>query len=369
MTITTKVEPAFDTARAEGFAGRLVGALNEAALIVMTSVGHRVGLFDAMAMLPPATAEDIAAATGLAPRYVREWLSMMTTARVVEHDAVARRFHLPPEHAACLTRAASPNNMAVASQFIGVIAGVESRIVEVFRTGKGVGYSAYGRFHEVMAEDSAQTVGAALFQNILPLVPGLAERLRQGIDVADVGCGAGRTLLRLARAFPASRFSGFDLCEDAFAAARDEAARGGLANLAFHECDLAAERLPGRYDLVTAFDAVHDQRDPQRLLRDIRRVLAPEGVFLMQDIGGSSHLEGNMDNPFAPFLYAVSTMHCTPVSLAQGGPGLGTMWGVELATEMLGRAGFGEVRLHRLPHDPVNAYFVARAAGARAEGE
>jgi len=360
MTIAERIEPEFDAIKSEAFAGRLVGGLNDAALMVMTSVGHRTGLFDAIATLPPSTPEAIAATTGLAPRYVREWLCVLATARVVEHDATTGRFHLPPEHAAFVTRAAAPNNIAVTSQFIGVIAGVEDRIVKAFRTGEGVHYHAYGRFHDVMAEDSAQTVGAALFEHILPLAPGLTARLQRGIDVVDVGCGAGRALLLMARAFQKSRFTGLDLCEDAFAEAQVEAARTGVANLSFEARDLAADGIPDDYDLVTAFDAVHDQKDPQRLLTDIRAALRPDGVFLMQDIGGSSTLEGNMENPFAPFLYTMSTMHCTPVSLAQGGPGLGTMWGVELAAEMLRKAGFEQVDLHRLPHDPVNAYFVAR---------
>jgi 2-polyprenyl-3-methyl-5-hydroxy-6-metoxy-1,4-benzoquinol methylase len=341
-------------------AGRLIGALNDAALMVMTSVGHRTGLFDALASLPPSTPEAIAATTGLASRYVREWLGVMASARVVEHDATTGRFRLPAEHAAFLTRAASPKNIAVTSQFIGVIAGVEDRIVETFRNGEGVHYHAYGRFHEAMAEDSAQTVGAALFEHILPLVPGLNGRLTRGIDAVDVGCGAGCTALLLAKAFPKSRFTGIDLCEDAFAEVQADAKRTGVTNLRFEARELAAEGIPGDYDLVTAFDAVHDQKDPQRLLSDIRAALRPDGVFLMQDIGGSSTLEGNMENPLATFLYTMSTMHCTPVSLAQGGPGLGTMWGVELATDMLRKAGFDEVDLHRLPHDPVNAYFVAR---------
>jgi hypothetical protein len=258
MTIAVRVEPDLDTAKAEAFAVRLIGALNDAALMVMTSVGHRTGLFDALASLQPSTPETLAANTGLAPRYVREWLSVMATARVVELDATTGRFWLPPEHAAFVTRAASPNNIAVTSQFIGVIAGVEDRIVNAFRTGEGVHYHAYGRFHDVMAEDSAQTVGAALFEHILPLAPDLTGRLTRGIDVVDVGCGAGRALLLLARAFPHSRFTGLDLCEDAFAQAQMEAARTGVANLSFEARELAAEGIPGDYDLVTAFDAVHD---------------------------------------------------------------------------------------------------------------
>ena len=359
MTVQTKIT-AFDEARAEAFANRFVGTLNEAALAIMTSLGHRAGLFDALASNPGLTSHALADKAGVAERYLREWLGVMVTSGVVAFDPKAGSYTLPPEHAAFLTRAATPNNMAVTTQFIGLAALVEDDLIERFRTGEGLCYGHFGRFHEVMAEDSAQLVVASLTEAILPIVPRLVERLKSGIDVADLACGAGYALLRLAREFPASRFRGFDLCADAFAETQAEARRLGIENLAFEACDLSSVQSVGRFDLVTGFDAVHDQKDPKGFLRLIRRSLREDGVFLMQDIGGSRDLEKNIGNPFAPLLYMISSMHCTPISIGQGGPGLGAMWGVETAQEYLAETGFASVETHRLPHDPLNAYFVAR---------
>ncbi len=179
-----------DQAKAEAFAERMLGTLNEAAVALMTSVGHRTGLFDAMAGLPPSTSEQVAYASGLNERYVREWLGAMVTGGIVEHEPEGGTYVLPAEHAAWLTRAATPDNIAVTAQWIPLLGSVEDGIVESFEKGGGVPYSAYPRFHEVMAEESAQTVVAALTSSILPLVPGLTERLEAGIDVLDLAAAA-----------------------------------------------------------------------------------------------------------------------------------------------------------------------------------
>lgn len=349
----------FDDSKAEAFAGKLLGALNNSALVLMTSVGHRTGLFEHLANISPCTSDILAAEAGLAERYVREWLAVMVTSGVVDYEPEAKTYHLPAEHAAFVTRS-SPTNMAVTAQFLGVTAGVEDEIIARFQDGKGLHYHHYGRFHDVMAEESNQNFSGALVQHVLPLVDGLLARLESGIDVVDVGCGGGGALLILSERFPKSRFSGIDLCGDAFASAQELARSEGLSNLTFSELDISGLDTLGSYDLVLAFDAVHDQRDPQGMLNLMRRSLKEKGVFLMVDIGGSSYLEKNIENPLGAFLYMMSCMHCTPVSLGQGGAGLGTMWGVELANEMLARAGFSDVHMARLPHDIVNAYFVAR---------
>ncbi len=355
-----QVAIAFDDAKAEAFANRLVGALSNASLALMTSIGHRSNLFDVFARQPNVTLEELAVKAGLVERYVREWLGVMVTAGVVDYNAKTKTYTLPAEHAAFLTRAASPNNIAVTSQFIGVAASVEDEMLARLRDGAGTQYHHYCRFHEVMAEDSEQTVVAALNDHILPLVPELYAQLERGIDVADVGCGAGLAMLELARTFPASRFTGVDLCEEAFAETQRTATLLQLSNLTLRTQDLSKIQSLGKFDLITAFDAVHDQKDPQGLLNLVFNSLADNGVFLMQDIGGSRDLETNIDNPFSPLLYTLSFMHCTPISIGQGGPGLGTMWGVETEQEFLSVAGFSLVETHRLPHDPINAYFLAR---------
>jgi SAM-dependent methyltransferase len=355
--------PVLSPSRAEVFAGRMLTVLNDAALALMLSSGHRTGLFDALARLGrPAGSPEIAEAAGLSERYVREWLGAMVTGGVVEYDPAGRTYLLPPEHAACLTRGAGAN-MAASAQWVAVLGHVEDHVVEAFRHGRGVPYDAYHRFHEVMAEESAQTVVAALHAHIVPLVPGLAERLAAGIDVLDVGCGSGRALAELAARYPASRFTGYDLCPEAVAAARAGAAGRGLANVRFEAADVAAMAHAGTFDLVTAFDAIHDQARPDAVLRAVARALRRGGTFLMQEIAGTGRLERDAAHPAGTFLYAVSCMHCMSVSLANGGPGLGAMWGRERALAMLADAGFGRVRVEELPHDVMNLYYVVDAPG------
>jgi 2-polyprenyl-3-methyl-5-hydroxy-6-metoxy-1,4-benzoquinol methylase len=348
-----------DQSKSDAFAQNLAETINHAGLALMISLGHRSGLFDAMAGMPAATSEQIAVGAGLNERYVREWLGAMATGGVVEHDPAARTFRLPPEHAIWLTRSASPNNFAVSMQWVAVLGHVEDQVLAAFRHGQGVPYSAYHRFHEVMAEESSQTVVAALSDHILPLVPGLAERLAHGIDVLDVGCGSGRAMIELASNFPASRFVGYDASDEAIGAAQTEASRRGLSNVRFERRDVAAPGERSAFDLVTAFDAIHDQAKPDAVLRNIAQALKPGGVFLMQDISGSSHVHHDKTHPFGTFLYTISCMHCMSVSLAAGGPGLGAMWGKEKALQMLGDAGFGAVRVESLPHDPLNFFYLA----------
>jgi 2-polyprenyl-3-methyl-5-hydroxy-6-metoxy-1,4-benzoquinol methylase len=289
---------------------------------------------------------------------VREWLGAMLVGGIVEHDPEEGTYYLPEEHAAFLTRAASPDNVAAFTQYIPLLGSVEDGIVESFKKGGGVPYSAFPRFQEVMAEDSGQTVLPALTEHILPLVPGLVERLENGIDVLDVGCGSGRALNLMARTFPNSRFVGFDLSEEAIARARTEAEEQGSANARFEVKDAATLDEEARYDLITTFDAVHDQANPAAVLKGIANALKDDGTYLMQDIAGSSHHHNNLNHPIGPFLYTVSTMHCMTVSLAQGGEGLGAMWGEEKAKEMLKEAGFTKVVVEQLPHDFQNYYYI-----------
>ena len=362
MTTATPQTP-YDPARADAFAGRFLGALNDGALCLMVSIGHRSGLFDALSGMPPSTSEEIARRSGLHERYVREWLGAMVASKVVEVDPASGRYRLPAEHAAFLTRAAAANNLAVFAQYVGLLGQVEGDILECFKKGGGVPYEKFPGFHAVMAEDSGQSVLSMLESHIVPLVPGLADRLSRGIEVLDAGCGSGRILNRLAELYPKSAFTGIDFSKEAIGTARAEAARKKLTNATFVVSDLgdfdrAAE--PERYDLVTTFDAVHDQARPLALLEGIHRTLRPGGTYLMQDIRGSSHVHENIAHPIGTFLYTVSCMHCMTVSLAQGGEGLGAMWGEQKTREYLERAGFRSVEKHELAHDIQNNWYVVR---------
>jgi len=350
-----------ESTKAEAFAGRILTALNDGALSLMISIGHRLELFDVMRGMAPATSQEIAARAGLNERYVREWLGALVCAGVVEVVPATGRYALPAEHAAYLTRAAMADNMAVFFQYVSVMAGVEDDIVECFRRGGGVPYESFSRFHAVMAEDSGQSVLWALESHVLPLVPGLTDRLAAGIRVLDVGCGSGRVMNRLAARFPNSRFAGLDLSSEAIGRARAEAAEQGLKNSEFVVKDLTDfdETAPvAAFDFITTFDAIHDQGQPLRVLKGIHRALAADGVYLMQDIRGSSQVHNNIGHPIGPFLYAVSCMHCMTVSLAQGGEGLGAMWGEETTREYLRQAGFRSVETHQLAHDFQNNWYV-----------
>jgi SAM-dependent methyltransferase len=354
------ISTALDPLRTQAFAGQGLDVVTGGFLSLMLSIGHRTGLFDTLATLEPSTSEQVARAAGLNERYVREWLGAMVTGRIVEFDPAARTYWLPREHAASLTRTAGPDNIAELAQLVSLLGQVESAIVEVFRNGGGVDYAAFERFHELMAESSRTTLEATLLTKTLPLMTGLPDRLEAGIDVLDVGCGQGVAIRMMAQRFPRSRFVGLDVAAEAIEAARAEAGRAGLSNAQFLAQDAATLAIRSSFDLVTAFDAIHDQVAPRRVLRAIREALRPGGVFLMVDIAASSRLERNLDNPFAPFLFSVSTMHCMTVSLAHGGEGLGACWGDEKARELLAEARFGSVEVSQVEGDPLNAYYVCR---------
>lgn len=352
-------EQTTDQARSKAFAQRMLEVLNSAGLALMISIGHRTRLFDLLAGLSPSTSEQIAQAAGLQERYVREWLAAMVTGQIMEYDAVGRTYRLPAEHAAWLTRAAGPNNLAFQTQYIPLLASVQDEVVECFSRGGGVPYSSFPSFQRLMAEESTQVMDTSLLQVMLPLVPGLIERLQAGIDVADIGCGSGHALNVMAQAFPRSRFVGYDLSEEGIAAARAEAGHLGVTNSRFEVQEASALDVPARYDLITAFDAIHDQTWPAQVLSAIVRALRPRGIFFMVDIAASSRLEENLDHPLAPFLYTISCNHCMTVSLASGGAGLGTMWGEELACQMLDAAGFTQVEVKHVEGDFSNSYYIA----------
>jgi 2-polyprenyl-3-methyl-5-hydroxy-6-metoxy-1,4-benzoquinol methylase len=350
----------FDQTKAQAFAERMLNILNASTITLMTSIGYRTKLFDRMAELPPSTSQQIANAAGLNERYVREWLGAMVTGRLVEYDPIGQTYTLPAEHAAFLTRAAEPNNLAQFCQFPPMLALVEDQIIDCFHNGGGVPYSEFKRFHAVMAEASSQGTVIPLVDQVLPLVPGLSQALLQGIEVLDLGCGSGQALNKLAATFPNSRFTGYDFSAETIAIAKVEAQQQQLQNVEFQVKDAATLDEYARYDLITTFDAIHDQAQPAQVLRNIYWALRADGTYLMQEIHGATNVEGNLGHPLAPYFYTVSCMHCMTVSLAYGGTGLGAMWGQETALRMLAEAEFKHVEIQKLPQDLVNDYFIIR---------
>ncbi|MGW7360732.1 class I SAM-dependent methyltransferase [Streptomyces sp. NPDC054802] len=355
QAVTERAEP--DLAAQEAFAGEVVDVLNKGALALLMSVGHQTGLFDTMAGLPPSTSAGIAEAADLDERYVREWLGGMVVGGIVSYEPHDETYTLPPAHAASLTTAAGPDNLAGMMQYIGLMGEVEQQVVRCFREGGGVPYSEYPRFQALQAEETARVYDRSLVDTIVPLVPGLPERLRTGIDALDVGTGQGHAPVVLAKAYPASRFHGLDRSEEGIAAGRAEAARLGLGNVQWTVGD--STDISGEYDLITAFDVIHDLAQPDATLSAIAGALREGGTFLMVDMAASSRLEKNIGHPFGPALFGFSVFYCMTTSLSTGGAGLGTVWGQETAVRMLRDAGFTDVDIRTVEGDPINVYYVA----------
>lgn len=358
--MTNVNEDLFNTQKSEKFVSKLIDIINFGALNLMISIGYRTELFDVMSEIDPAGSETIAQKAGLNERYVREWLGSMVTGGIVDYDPVEKHYHLPPEHAAWLTRAATPDNIAVTTQWFSVLASVEDKILDCFKNGGGLSYSEYNRFHEVMADESRQTVIVPLIDQLLPLAGDIIEKLKSGINVLDLGCGSGLALVEMAKIFPDSNFTGYDLSQDAVKTGTDNARELGLSNIVLKAMDISKIEDREQYDFITTFDAVHDQAKPDVVLKNIYNALKPDGTYFMQDIAGSSFVEKNMDHPIGSFLYTISCLHCMSVSLCQDGKGLGAMWGKELAVDMLKDAGFTNIELKELPHDPINYYYIVR---------
>lgn len=364
VVMTTTSEPStIDEQAVEEFAGRLFDLFTGAALSCLVNIGHRTGLFEAAAA-GPATSAELAVRAGLDERYVLEWLGAMATAGIFEYEASIESYWLPREYAACLT-GDRVENLAPVARFTTMLARNVAEVAEAFRHGGGVPYGAFvPEVHDVMDALWGPVYRDLLVPEIVPLAPGLPERLTRGARVADVACGTGKALLALAEEYPASTFVGYDLDAGATARARTEASARGLTNVSFKECDAAELAVDVPFDAVFVFNAIHDQAAPDRVLACIRDALVPGGVFVMDEPRLSSSLEDNIGNPLAPFTYAVSTLHCLTVSLAVGGAGLGTAWGEQVARRMLAEAGFGDVVVHDAPGDPGNAVFVAHKKGA-----
>jgi SAM-dependent methyltransferase len=356
--MSTTLEREVDPARVEAFAGRLLATYTESVITLLIDLGFRTGLLETLAA-GSGTSQELAERAGLAERYVRECLGGLVTAGIVDYSPLTATYALPPENAVCLTGPGSLN-LAPISRISALLGRHVGDVAEAFRTGGGVPYSAFRpELTGVMDDVSRGALDGQLLEGILPLVDGLSDRLAAGVRVADVGCGTGHAVNLLARAYPRSQVTGFDIAADAIQRARAEAADWGLANASFEVCDAALFSPDPPFAAVFAFDAIHDQADPAGVLRRVHDALEPGGVFVMLDIKAASALEDNVGNPLAPWLYGVSTLHCLTVSLAEGGTGLGAVWGEQRARQMLAEAGFPDVTVHEVPDDPLDSLYVA----------
>jgi SAM-dependent methyltransferase len=358
--MTQKNSTTVDPARQAAFAGKLLEQFSGTMSVLLASLGDRLGLFKDLAAHGPATSAELAKRTGLNERYLREWLGGLAAASYLTFDAGSRRFTLPPEHASALAQEGGPMFVGGMLQQLPALVGVLDDVAAAFKTGGGVPQSRYA----AGMWDGLERFTAGWFENLLlpawlPAMPDVKAHLERGADVADVGCGRGRALIKLAGAFPRSRYVGYDNFGPTVARATANASEAGVGKLVrFEERDVS-KGLPGKYHVITTFDVVHDAADPLGLLKTIRAGLHPDGVYVCLDINCGEKLEENL-NPFGAMFHGVSTLYCMTTSLANGGAGLGTLGFHEAKVqELCKKAGFGSVR--RVPiENPFNNLYEAR---------
>ena len=352
--------PVLDQAKMEAFVHKVLGDTSATLTTILAVLGDRLGLFKDLAAHGPATSDELASRMGMNERYAREWLGGMASAGYLEYEPATRRFTLPPEHAPALAQEGGPVFFGGIYQELPALTGVLDQLTVAFRAGGGVPQSAYSdqmwdgleRFTRIWFEN-------LLTQQWLPAMPDVQAKLERGAQVADVGCGRGRALIKLAQTFPNSRYMGYDVFGPTIERAMANARAAGVADrVRFAQRDVS-KGLPELYDVITTFDVVHDAVDPVGLLRTIRQGLRVDGVYVCLDINCSEKLEENR-GPLGALFYGFSVLYCMTTSLAGGGMGLGTLGFHEpKVRELCAEAGFSSVR--RVPLDnPFNNLYEIR---------
>lgn len=360
MSTPTLPKSGYDSDRADAFVGTALNNTTGFAVTVLAGIGDRLGLWRALAEGGPATSAQLAERTGVDERYAREWLAGMATAEYLAYDPATGAFILPEEHAPVLAQEGGPVFFGGTFQMLHGMVSVYDELLEVFRTGGGIRQEAY---HPDMW-DGMERFTASWFENLLiqewmPALPEVDRALRAGAVVADVGCGRARSLIKLAEAYPASRFVGIEAYEGTIEAARATVARAGLADRVRIVHADASLDLPGSYDVIFTFDVVHDAVDPAGLLRRIRGALRPGGRYVCLDINASHRVQDNV-GPLGALFHGCSLMYCMTTSLAHGGTGLGTTgFNEEVAHAMCTDAGFTRFRRVPLENPFNNLYEVA----------
>ena len=348
-----------DREKVGAFMERFMGMATGSALLAVTAVAERAGLFAKLAGQGALGLPAIASLTALDERYLREVLSALAAGGLVRYDAAAETFELPEEAAACLSDERSPYFLGGWTQLLPALYRAIPGVAQAMRDGGGVPYEVYGA-DASLGIDRSNSPGlrVLLTRKWLPALPDIVKRLEAGARVADVGCGSGTSTLTLARAYPCSEVTGYDIDAAALERARAAAERDGIRNARFEQ--RSAEELPAQPEntLVTAFDVIHDLARPRAVLRRIRESLLPDGAFLLVEPAAADTLAENL-HPGGALLYSISTLYCMTVSLAQGGEGLGAAYGPKRAEALCREAGFGRFRRLEL-ENPFNAFYDVR---------
>ncbi|HKZ59434.1 MAG TPA: methyltransferase domain-containing protein [Candidatus Thermoplasmatota archaeon] len=355
------VQAAVDGAKTEAFAGKVLGDGAGTFAFVCCAVGDKLGLFKDLAAHGPQTSAELAACLGLSERYVREWASCLSTAGYLSYDPSKGRFALPPEHAPVLAQEGGPAFFGGIFQQTGALLTLYEPLLKAFKDGKGIPPSLYGediwkgelRSNDMWHEN-------LLVQTWIPLMPDLKARLEAGARVADIGCGSGKALVRMAQAFPKSSYVGYDIDPGSVARAAALAKADGVDGRVRFEVRDLTKGVPHGFDVITAFDVVHDTADPLGVFTGVRSALNPGGTFMLLEINGADRLEDNAA-PLGPIFYGISLLFCMSIAVARGGEGLGTA-GLHNARvrEYAAKAGFASVKRVDI-NNPINVLYEVRA--------
>jgi SAM-dependent methyltransferase len=356
--LTTTALP-FDPAKLEAAVGRFlndVGAVMTASSVLL---GDRLGLYKALASGGPSTSRELADRTKTHERYVREWLANQAAAGYLSYDPQTERFALPAEHVPLLADDGSELNMCGLFGMGQPLFADEPKIADAFKTGKGVGWHEHdARLYAITDRIFRNGYAAHLVPDWIPSLDGVDAKLRTGALAADIGCGYGSSTILMAKAYPMSRFVGYDYHEPSIAAAREAAREAGVEDRVRFEVVSGASTPKLAFDLVCCFDCVHDMGDPVGVLSHIRETLKPNGTLMIVEPFAGDTLEANL-TPVGRIFYAASTILCTPSSVAQDvGLALGAQAGEAPMRDVVHQAGFSHFR--RAAETPFNIVYEAR---------
>ena len=340
------------------FANKMVGDVGSTLSSILVVIGDRLGLWKAMAKDGPVTPAELARRAETAERYTREWLNAQASAGYVTYDPATGRYALPPEHAEALANEASPAFFPGLFEVAAACWAATDKMTQNFRSGHGL---EWGHQHPCLFQGTERFFRSSYVANLIgswiPALDGVEAKLREGARVADVGCGVGASTILMARAFPSSRFWGFDYHEGSIELARKRADAAGVADRVTFEVASATDYPGTGYDLVAHFDCLHDMQDPEGAAKRVRQTIADDGTWMIVEPFASDRPEEN-HNPVGRVFYSASTMLCVPHSLAGGGPALGAQAGESRLRGVVEAGGFR--RFRRAVETPFNFVLEAR---------
>jgi ubiquinone/menaquinone biosynthesis C-methylase UbiE len=349
---------AVDTDKLQEFLARFVADLGATVAAGNVVIGHRLGLYQALASRP-AQADELAARTQTSPRYVTEWLCGQAAGGYMQYDPATETYSMTEEQAFAL---ANPDgDLYIPGAFVLALGALkaEQRIAEAFRTGRGMAWHEHDEDVFLGCEQFFRPGYAAnLVPSWIPALDGVEDKLRTGAKVADIGCGHGASTILLARAYPNSAFTGSDYHDKSIAVARKRAGDGGVADRVSFEV-AASDTFSGTgYDLAATFDSLHDMGDPLAAARHVRHALAPDGTWLIVEPYAGDTITDNL-NPIGRIYYSGSTLLCVPNAISQAGAyTLGAQAGEAAIRQIATDAGF--TRFRRAAETPFNLIYEAR---------